>query len=86
MELLSYGSLPVLTANTKLEWKWLTVANTLAYHNTAIITAVKGFILQVPVKNRVEFSTLDVGVCLMCHNNSLAVKRPNLRPIYIADK
>ncbi len=35
-------------ANIKLGWKRLTVANTLAYFNTAIITALKGFIIDAP--------------------------------------
>jgi hypothetical protein len=39
-----------LPANLRLEWKWLTVANTFAYE-TEIITAVKSFIVQAPGLN-----------------------------------
>ncbi len=33
-------------ANIKLGWKRMTVANTLSYYNKAIITALKGFIVN----------------------------------------
>ncbi len=35
--------LPAMTLNIRLGWKWLTVANTLAFYDTAIITSVKSF-------------------------------------------
>jgi hypothetical protein len=37
-----------LARNIRLEWKWLTLTNTLAYYNTARITAVKSFIVEAP--------------------------------------
>ncbi len=40
------GKLLGLTENIKLEWKWMAVANTLAYYDTATITAVKSIIVQ----------------------------------------
>ncbi len=46
-----------LAWNIRLEWKWLTLTNTLAYYNTSRITAVKSFIVPAPSqKNR----------CLIC--------------------
>ncbi len=42
------GSLLVLPTTTRLGWKSMQVANTLAYYDTAIITAVKRFIVQAP--------------------------------------
>jgi hypothetical protein len=38
--------LPNLAKNIRLGWKWPTGANTLAYYDTATITAVKSFIVQ----------------------------------------
>ena len=43
------GSLPVLPTNIRLGWKSMQVANTLAYYDTAIVTAVKSFIVLAPV-------------------------------------
>jgi hypothetical protein len=40
--------LPAVPAKIRQERKWLTVANTLAYYNTATITAVKSIIGQAP--------------------------------------
>ena len=34
--------------NISVGWKWLTLENTLAYYDTAKITAVKSFIVQAP--------------------------------------
>jgi hypothetical protein len=45
------GSLPVLPTNFRLGWKSMQVANTLAYYDTAIITAVKSFIVRAPGAN-----------------------------------
>ncbi len=42
------GSHLVLPTNIRLGWKSIQVANTLAYYDTAIITAVKSFIVQAP--------------------------------------
>ena len=42
------GSLLVLPTNIRLGWKSVQVANTLAYCDTAIIIAVKSFIVQAP--------------------------------------
>jgi len=42
------GSLLVLPTNIRLGWKSMQVANTLAYNDTAISTAVKSFIVQAP--------------------------------------
>jgi hypothetical protein len=39
------GSIPLPT-NIRLEWKWMAVANTLAYYYTVTITAVKSFVVQ----------------------------------------
>ncbi len=41
------GAAPALPAIIRLWWKWITVANTLAYFNAAI-EVVKGFIVQTP--------------------------------------
>ncbi len=43
------GSLLVLPTNIRLGGKSMQVANTLAYYDTAINTAVKSFIVQAPV-------------------------------------
>ena len=48
MGLQSYGRLLDLPSNIRLGWKWIEVANTLAYYKTTTITAVKGFIVQAP--------------------------------------
>ncbi len=45
------GSLLVMPTNIRLGWKSVQVANTLAYYDTAIITAVKSFIVQAPGLN-----------------------------------
>jgi hypothetical protein len=42
----SIGWLLGLSTNIRLRWKWKAVANTLDYHNTVIITALKSFIVQ----------------------------------------
>jgi hypothetical protein len=42
------GSFLVLPTNIRLGCKSMQVANTLAYYDTAIITAVKSFIVQAP--------------------------------------
>ncbi len=42
------GSLLVLPTNIRLGWKSMQVANTLDYYDTAIISAVKSFIVQAP--------------------------------------
>ncbi len=39
---------PALPANSRLQQKCLTVPNTLAYHDTELIMAVKSFIVQAP--------------------------------------
>ncbi len=41
-----------LALNNWLEWKWLSVANTLAYYDTIKIIAIKSFILLAPGGNR----------------------------------
>ncbi len=40
------------TANLKLDWKWLTMTNTLAYTDTELIKAAKCFIIQAPYDPR----------------------------------
>jgi hypothetical protein len=52
------GSLLVLPINIRLGWKLMQVANTLAYYDTAIITAVKSFIVQAPEK--IDSVTVDL--------------------------
>jgi hypothetical protein len=47
MELYSNGRLLALPTIIRLIWKGREVANTLAYYNTAKITVVKRFIVQV---------------------------------------
>ena len=42
------GSLLVLPTNIRLGLQSIKVANTLAYYDTAIITAIKSFIVQAP--------------------------------------
>ncbi len=42
------GSQLVLPTNIRLGWKSIQVANTLAYYDTALITAIKIFIVQDP--------------------------------------
>jgi hypothetical protein len=49
------GSLLVLPTNIRLVWKSMQVANTLAYYDTAIIIAVKSFIVQAPGLKHVSF-------------------------------
>jgi hypothetical protein len=44
----SNGRLLALPAYIKLGWKWLTGANTLAYYDSAIIKAIKCFLVQAP--------------------------------------
>jgi hypothetical protein len=46
MELLSKVKLQTLLASIRLEWKWLTVANTQAYFDMVLITTVKRFIVK----------------------------------------
>ncbi len=46
--MLHSGSLLDLPTNIRLGRKSMQVANTLSYHDTAIITAVKSFIVQAP--------------------------------------
>ncbi len=41
-------------SNIKLGWKWLPLANTLAYNDTAKITAEKSFIVQASSKPNQE--------------------------------
>ena len=52
MESLSvlYSKVRVLALPTNIRqgWKWIEVANALAYYDTATITAVKNFIVQAP--------------------------------------
>ncbi len=47
-KVLHSGRLQVFPTNIRLDWKWVEVANTLAYYDTATITAVKSFIVQAP--------------------------------------
>jgi hypothetical protein len=47
------GSLLVLHTNIRLGGKAMQVANTLAYYDTAIITAVKSFIVQASGEKKV---------------------------------
>jgi hypothetical protein len=49
------GSLLVLPTNIRLDWKSMQVANTRAYYDTAIITAVKSFIVQAIFANVLNF-------------------------------
>jgi hypothetical protein len=44
----SEGRLQALPANNRLEWKLLTVTNTLAYQGMELITTAKSFIMQYP--------------------------------------
>ncbi len=46
--LYSNGRLLALPTNIKQGWKWLKVANALAYYDMTTITAVKSFIVQAP--------------------------------------
>ncbi len=50
------GSLLVLPTNIRLEWKSMQVANTLAYYDTGIITAIKRFIVQAPYPAKGQMS------------------------------
>jgi hypothetical protein len=49
------GSLLVLPTNIRLGWKSMQVTNTLAYCDTAIIIAVKSFIVQAPGQVRLGY-------------------------------
>ncbi len=40
------GRLQTLPTNIKLGWRWVEVANTLAYYDTAAIMAVKSFVVK----------------------------------------
>jgi hypothetical protein len=57
MGLHTNGRLLALSTNIRLGWKWIAVANTLAYCFTATITAIKGFIAQAPGGTAVEHET-----------------------------
>jgi hypothetical protein len=48
MELHSNGRLLDLPVNIRLGWKSVEIANTLAFYNAAIITAVKCFVIPAP--------------------------------------
>ncbi len=39
---------PTLPAKIRQRWKWMAVANTLAFYDTATITTLKSFIIQAP--------------------------------------
>ncbi len=54
------GSLLVTPTNIRLGWKSVQVANTLAYYDTAIITAIKSFIVQAPGLNYILFVKLTL--------------------------
>jgi hypothetical protein len=47
-ELQSNGRALTLPTNIRLGWKWLAVANTLAYYNMGTITSLKSFNVQAP--------------------------------------
>jgi hypothetical protein len=47
-----------LPTNIRQGWKWIEVANTQAYYDTATITAVKSFIVQAPESH----SLIDLNV------------------------
>ncbi len=51
----------ILASDTRLEQKWLALANGLAYYDKAKIKSLKKFYNTGP---RVEFSTLEVAVCM----------------------
>ena len=57
-----------LARNIGLEWKWLTLTNTLAYYNTARITAVKSFIVQAPVVFTYFCQNIMKGFLLLSEN------------------
>ena len=59
MVLRSNGRLLSLPANIKLEWKRLTVTNTLAYYDTELIMTVKMFTLQGPYSQLIFFVTFE---------------------------
>jgi hypothetical protein len=48
-------------ANIRLGWKWLALANTLAYNIKIIITAVKRFIVQVPLRGAIFHFSLKAS-------------------------
>jgi hypothetical protein len=58
----------VLHTNIRLGWKSMQLANTLAYYNTAIITAVKRFIVQGPGVDIIKlFLSKFTIFCKLCH-------------------
>ncbi len=68
MELLmaqqSNDKLLALLINTVLEWKWMAVANTLAYYDSPTIAAVKSFMIQAPVPKFVDWKKEQEGTML----------------------
>jgi hypothetical protein len=48
------GWLPTIPAKMRLGRKWLTVANTPAYYDTATITTVKCFTVKAPGANPIK--------------------------------
>jgi hypothetical protein len=48
----------IIIHNNRLIWKGVAVANTLAYCNTAAITATKSFIVQAPGSNPIKLLAL----------------------------
>ncbi len=55
------GSCLVLPTNIRLGWKSMQVANTLAYYDTAIITAVKSFIVQASEVGTIKLFTAVIN-------------------------
>ncbi len=54
MELNRNGKLLALPANIRQEWKWMEVANTVAYCDTVTITTVISFIVHAPREKNVK--------------------------------
>ncbi len=52
------GRLQVFPTNIWLDLKWVEVANTLAYYDTATIITVKSFIVQAPVVKTVQYENI----------------------------
>ncbi len=55
--LFSNGRVLFLPTNIRQGWKWIEVANALAFYDTAKITAVKSFIVQAPDQLRSHYFT-----------------------------
>jgi hypothetical protein len=67
-DLTPIGGSQTCPPNIRLGWKWLILANTLAYYDKARITVIKSFIVQAPGNTnwRRRFNTVDFLIKAGC--------------------